>query len=176
MKVRGGGRFPNLDRWFDALEQRPAYLGTRSDYFTHVHDLPPQIGGASHSLSCTCCTPGSSSTSTSSRKCRLCAGCTFLPEAEEYAAAIDGTDGRSWYLPLEPLTSTSLEAYSLGACEQQPCAAARRSHAFLQNHATVSPSRAAAMLQHTCHRTQLMKRALQILRLAAILGCALDRA
>ncbi len=46
MKVRGGGRFPNLDRWFDALEQRPAYLGTRSDYFTHVHDLPPQIGGA----------------------------------------------------------------------------------------------------------------------------------
>ena len=45
MKVRGGGRFPNLDRWFNALEQRPAYLGTRSDYFTHVHDLPPQIGG-----------------------------------------------------------------------------------------------------------------------------------
>ena len=45
MRVRGGGRFPNLDRWFEALEQRPAYVGTRSDYFTHVHDLPPQIGG-----------------------------------------------------------------------------------------------------------------------------------
>ena len=43
--VRGSGRFPNIDRWFDALEQRPAYLGTRSDYFSHVHDLPPQIGG-----------------------------------------------------------------------------------------------------------------------------------
>lgn len=28
------------------MEQRPAYLGTRSDYFTHVHDLPPQLGGA----------------------------------------------------------------------------------------------------------------------------------
>ena len=27
------------------MEQRPAYLGTRSDYFTHVHDLPPQLGG-----------------------------------------------------------------------------------------------------------------------------------
>ena len=27
------------------MEKRPAYLGTRSDYFTHVHDLPPQLGG-----------------------------------------------------------------------------------------------------------------------------------
>ena len=44
-----------------------------------------------------------------------CAGCAFLPEAEEFSAAIDGTDGRSWHLPLEPLTSSSLEAYSLRA-------------------------------------------------------------
>lgn len=31
------------------MEARPAYIGTRSDYFTHVHDLPPQLGGQSNS-------------------------------------------------------------------------------------------------------------------------------
>jgi hypothetical protein len=31
-----------------------------------------------------------------------------VPEAAAYAAAIDGTDGRSWHLPLPPLTATSL--------------------------------------------------------------------
>ncbi|MCS5693476.1 glutathione S-transferase [Cyanobium sp. FGCU-6] len=38
-------RHPAIDRWFAALEQRPAYLGTQSDFHTHVHDLPPQMGG-----------------------------------------------------------------------------------------------------------------------------------
>lgn len=46
--VRGEGRFPNLERWFDALETRPSYLGIKSDYYTHCHDLPPQLGGARH--------------------------------------------------------------------------------------------------------------------------------
>ena len=27
------------------MEQRPAFLGIKSDYYTHVHDLPPQLGG-----------------------------------------------------------------------------------------------------------------------------------
>lgn len=31
------------------------------------------------------------------------------------AAAIDGRDGRSWHLPLPPLTSTSLEPHAPGA-------------------------------------------------------------
>lgn len=30
-------------RWFAAMESRPTYLGTRSDYYTHAHDLPPQV-------------------------------------------------------------------------------------------------------------------------------------
>ena len=41
-------RWKNLDRWFEAMEARPAYIGTRSDYFTHVYDLPPQLGGQSN--------------------------------------------------------------------------------------------------------------------------------
>jgi len=38
-------RFAAIDRWFAALEQRPTYLGTQSDFATHAHDLPPQLGG-----------------------------------------------------------------------------------------------------------------------------------
>jgi hypothetical protein len=39
------GRWPHLERWFDAMEARPAYAGFKSDYYTHCHDLPPQLGG-----------------------------------------------------------------------------------------------------------------------------------
>jgi glutathione S-transferase len=36
---------PLLKAWFDAMERRPAYRGTQSDFHTHAHDLPPQMGG-----------------------------------------------------------------------------------------------------------------------------------
>lgn len=36
---------PAVARWFTALEQRDTYRGTQSDMHTHVHDLPPQMGG-----------------------------------------------------------------------------------------------------------------------------------
>ncbi|MBE9158435.1 glutathione S-transferase family protein [Nodosilinea sp. LEGE 06152] len=36
---------PRLGAWFDGLESRPTYRGTQSDFHTHVHDLPPQMGG-----------------------------------------------------------------------------------------------------------------------------------
>ncbi|UFP95889.1 glutathione S-transferase family protein [Gloeobacter morelensis] len=36
---------PRLAAWFAAMESRPAYRGTQSDFHTHVHDLPPQMGG-----------------------------------------------------------------------------------------------------------------------------------
>jgi len=38
-------RHPAIDRWFRALEERSAYLATQSDFHTHAHDLPPQMGG-----------------------------------------------------------------------------------------------------------------------------------
>ena len=34
-----------IHRWFSALEQRSTYRGTQSDFHTHAHDLPPQMGG-----------------------------------------------------------------------------------------------------------------------------------
>ncbi|MGK7892091.1 MAG: glutathione S-transferase family protein [Xenococcus sp. (in: cyanobacteria)] len=36
---------PHLSQWFDAMESRATYRGTQSDFHTHVHDLPPQMGG-----------------------------------------------------------------------------------------------------------------------------------
>ena len=36
---------PGLANWFDAMETRLTYRGTQSDFHTHAHDLPPQMGG-----------------------------------------------------------------------------------------------------------------------------------
>ncbi|NJN04768.1 MAG: glutathione S-transferase family protein [Leptolyngbyaceae cyanobacterium SL_1_1] len=36
---------PRFADWFDAMESRPTYRGTQSDFHTHAHDLPPQMGG-----------------------------------------------------------------------------------------------------------------------------------
>ena len=36
---------PYLQKWFEAMESRATYRGTQSDFHTHVHDLPPQMGG-----------------------------------------------------------------------------------------------------------------------------------
>lgn len=53
----------------------------QSDYYTHVHDLPPQIGG--------CVSTGAA--------------------AAGFVGQIDGTDGVSWALPLPPSGPDSLE-------------------------------------------------------------------
>ncbi|RMF22936.1 MAG: glutathione S-transferase family protein [Cyanobacteria bacterium J083] len=36
---------PRLSDWFTAMETRVTYRGTQSDFHTHAHDLPPQMGG-----------------------------------------------------------------------------------------------------------------------------------
>ncbi|MEA5550793.1 glutathione S-transferase family protein [Anabaena cylindrica UHCC 0172] len=36
---------PHLKAWFAAMESRSTYCGTQSDFHTHAHDLPPQMGG-----------------------------------------------------------------------------------------------------------------------------------
>lgn len=70
--------YPNVNKWFDAMETLPSYQLTKSDYYTHCWDLPPQLGG-----------------------------CISIPEGKKYQAAIngerslDGSQG-SWELPLQP--------------------------------------------------------------------------
>merc|ERR1719498_2250620 len=81
LRIRGG-RWPRIEAWFRQMETHESYLASRSDFHTHVHDLPPQIGG--------CIASGT-------------------PDQQAAAAAIDGTDGRSWQLPLPPLTEDSPE-------------------------------------------------------------------
>lgn len=83
--VRGENKWPNVENWFNAMEGREPYIGFRSDYYTHVHDLPPQLGG-----------------------------CISVPGSEAAAAAIDGTDGKSWHLPLSGLSTTGIEPFSPG--------------------------------------------------------------
>ena len=36
---------PGFAAWFEAMESRSTYRGTQSDFHTHAHDLPPQMGG-----------------------------------------------------------------------------------------------------------------------------------
>ena len=81
LKLRGTGGYPGLDAWLDAFEQRPAYLATKSDYYTHCKDIPPQYGDG-----------------------------YGVDEAKEYAAAIGG-EGGSWQLPatLDGDAATAIE-------------------------------------------------------------------
>lgn len=44
-RMRNKSKWPHLERWFKAMEERPTYMGTKSDFYTHAHDLPPQLGG-----------------------------------------------------------------------------------------------------------------------------------
>jgi len=66
-------RWPRVAKWLEAFEERPAYLASKSDWYTHCQDIPPQYG------------PGQR------------AG-----DYAAYAASIDGRDG-SWTLPLPPV-------------------------------------------------------------------------
>jgi glutathione S-transferase len=37
--------YPCINKWFDAMETLESYRLTKSDYYTHAWDLPPQLGG-----------------------------------------------------------------------------------------------------------------------------------
>lgn len=71
LPLRGTGELPNLDTWLSAFEARPAYIATKSDYYTHCMDIPPQYG------------PGFS-----------------VADAAPYSKVINGGDGEAWQLPL----------------------------------------------------------------------------
>ena len=79
-EMEGGGALgarPNLDAWFRAMENRAdTYAGIKSDYYTHAHDLPPQLGGCE-------------ANGTEAQRALM--------------GRVDGTDGVAWRLPLPPL-------------------------------------------------------------------------
>jgi len=63
--------YPAINRWFDAMETLESYQLTKSDYYTHCWDLPPQLGG-----------------------------CFKEPGSEEFQDAINGKTPGSWHYPL----------------------------------------------------------------------------
>lgn len=64
--------FPAVNRWFDSMETLESYRLTKSDYYTHCWDLPPQLGG-----------------------------CVSEDGSKPFQDAINGLNG-SWDLPLPP--------------------------------------------------------------------------
>lgn len=67
-------QLPALNAWLDAFEKRECYLAFKSDYYTHVMDIPPQYG------------PGYDG--------------RFENERLTYQKSITGKDNTSWKLPL----------------------------------------------------------------------------
>lgn len=44
LNLRGTERWANIEKWLLAFESRPSYQATKSDYYTHIMDIPPQYG------------------------------------------------------------------------------------------------------------------------------------
>lgn len=79
IQLRNTERYPNLEAWFSAFEARGSYMATKSDYYTHIMDIPPQYGPAYSN-----------------------------EESKAPAAEIDGSAG-SWELPLPPASLAAIE-------------------------------------------------------------------
>lgn len=94
------GTYPRLEAWFAAMETRPAYIASRSDYYTHAFALPPQFGD------CEITPEGLTSHCDGNRR--------MNHSGEPFAEKICGESGDAWTLPLEPLSATSFEPYAPG--------------------------------------------------------------
>ena len=112
LKVRTGGRWPAIERWFEAMERRPAYAALRGDYYTHCLDLPPQLSpfGLSRSRNA---------------------------NAQRYASEIDGSDKTSWALPL-PRGEQRLEPVPVSQDDDDAAARCAAAAALWRNHEQVT--------------------------------------
>jgi glutathione S-transferase len=81
------GKFNNIDRWLAAMEARPHYLATKSDFYNTVRILPSQNG------------PGYS-----------------IPDARRIANQIYGLDG-AWELPLTDIVESLAPLHTIGGEE-----------------------------------------------------------
>lgn len=107
LQIRGSAQFANIDAWIAAFEERPAYLATKSDYYTHVMDIPPQYG------------PGFA-----------------IDEAKDIAKTIDGR-GDSWTLPLDLEASTVEQLAPMQAAAGEAAARHEAAFELVRNHEDV---------------------------------------
>lgn len=107
--IRGTGEYPNLDRWFEAFERRPAYLASKSDWYSHVKDIPPQYGDGVHTSA-----------------------------SDAMARALVGGDD-AWHLPLPPLASSPAPSDMLqpGWEEFEAAAPHEAAYRVLDNHEAI---------------------------------------
>jgi len=79
MNLRSPEEYPklkNLRKWMDSLETHDYYLAYKSDYYTHVKDIPPQYGPSSN-------------------------GVSRFTQIQDYQNSIEGKSNSSWKLPLD---------------------------------------------------------------------------
>lgn len=67
-------KLPALNMWLDAFDERECFLAFKSDYYTHIKDIPPQYGPSYDG--------------------------GFDEQRKIFSKNIDGTDGESWVFPL----------------------------------------------------------------------------
>jgi glutathione S-transferase len=79
LNIRNHPELPRLEAWLRAFEQRPEYLASKSDYYTHVWDIPPQYGDG------------------------------VADGSADAVAAREAIDGGAWRLPLPDVNELSLE-------------------------------------------------------------------
>ena len=84
LNLRGTKRWNNIERWLRSFEELPEYRATKSDYYTHVMNIPPQYG------------PGYEDNTA---------------EVKE-AMRVIGGEGKSWRLPIK-LDANSLEPLNI---------------------------------------------------------------
>lgn len=107
-KVRGDGRWPAVERWMDAFEALPSYMATKSDYYTHVMDIPPQYG------------PG-----------------VPVSGWQKLGSIIDGSAESAWRLPLPPLSTSDVEPVSSMIDPGEEAAKHEAAYKVQKNHAAV---------------------------------------
>lgn len=100
-------QFPNLDRWLAAFESIPAYLASRSDYYTHIMVIPSQNGP----------------------------GC-MIPDAKPIANQICGLSGGAWQFPISPESYLeNFPELKLKGLDYHP--AHEAAYKLIQNHANI---------------------------------------
>jgi len=45
LDMRDGVSYPGIHAWFTAMESRPSYQSSKTDYYTHAHNVPESLGG-----------------------------------------------------------------------------------------------------------------------------------
>ena len=109
--LRRNDEWPRIEQWFVAMEARPSYRHIQSDFYTHVNDLPPQVGR---------CFPSDGS--------------------EAFARHIDGEDG-SWSLPLPDVHDageSDLLQPLIGLGQEADAAKREAAERLIHNHAAVA--------------------------------------